>query len=58
MRWPWRRRESPEIAEAQAHLDQLDRQQPEVTRLSRELQEARRRNHFSEMIAAALRGAQ
>lgn len=57
MRWPWQRREPPQIAEAQAHLDQLERQQPEVTQLSRELQAARKRNHFADMIAAALRGA-
>lgn len=58
MRWPWqRRRESADVAEAQEHIDHLRRQQPEVTRLAKELQDARSRNHFSEMIDAALRGA-
>lgn len=56
MRWPWRRRESAEIAEAQGHIDQIQSQQPEVTRLTRDLQAAQRRNHFSEMIISALRG--
>jgi len=57
MRWPWHRHESTEIAEAQKQIDQIQSQQPEVSQLSRELQDARRRNHFADMIAAALRGA-
>jgi hypothetical protein len=56
MRWPWQRPKA-DVAEAQEHIDKLKRQQPEVTRLSRELQAARKQNHFSEMIVAALRGA-
>jgi hypothetical protein len=58
MRWPWQKRaEPPGVVEAQEHIDRLQRQQPEVTRLSKELQIARQRNHFAELIAAALRGA-
>lgn len=57
MKWPWRRRKSPDVAEAQRHIDRLEQQQPEVTRLADELRAARRRNHFSELIENALRGA-
>lgn len=57
MRWPWSRRE-PDIDEAQAHLDRIKRQQPEVTRLTSELQAARERNHFAEIFLLALRGRQ
>jgi hypothetical protein len=57
MRWPWRRRKPAEPDKAQRYIDRLERQQPEVDRLSRELHAARQRNHFAELIAAALRGA-
>jgi len=57
MRWPWKRCEPPQVAEAQRHIDQIESQQPEVAQISRELQAARKRNHFADMIAAALRGA-
>ena len=57
MRWPWRRGKPSETDEAQQYIEQLERQQPEVDRLSRELQTARQRNHFAEMIVSALRGA-
>lgn len=57
MRWPWRRSPATGPDEAQQYIEQLERQQPEVDRLSRELQAARKRNHFADLIAAALRGA-
>lgn len=56
MRWPWQRPKA-DVAEAQEHIDRLRRQKLEVSNLAKELQDARRRNHFSEMIVAALRGA-
>jgi len=57
MRWPWRwRRHPPDTDEAQQHLDRLRQQQPEVSRLSRELREARERDHFSDMVREAMRG--
>jgi len=52
VRWPWRR-PAPDTSEAQDHLDQLARQQPEVDRLTADLQRAQERNHFSEAITAA-----
>jgi hypothetical protein len=56
MRWPWQR-PKPDTTEAQAQIDRLHAQEPEVARLKRELQDARRRNHFAQMIRSALRGA-
>lgn len=58
MRWPWKRGDPPQVAEAQEHIDRLKQQKPEVTALAKELRAARKRNHFSELILAALRGAQ
>lgn len=54
----WRRRPPPDLAEAQEEIAKAKRRQPEVNRLTRELHEARERNHFAESIWAALRGAQ
>jgi len=56
MRWPWQRHKA-NVAEAQEHIDRLHEQQAEVSRLAKELQAARQRNHFNELIMAALRGA-
>jgi hypothetical protein len=56
MRWPWQR-PKPDTTEAQAQIDRLREQEPEVARLKRDLQDARRRNHFAQMIVSALRGA-
>lgn len=56
MRWPWKRRDSAHLDEAQRHIDRLERQQPEVTRLAKQLEDARSRNHFAIMIANAMRG--
>lgn len=57
MWWPWRRRHSAHLDDAQRHLDQLQAQQPEVTRLSRELREDGHHNRFAARISQALRGA-
>jgi len=55
MRWPWRR-PPPATDEAQRHIDHIREQQPEVSRLTRDLAAARERNHFSDMITEAMRG--
>lgn len=55
-RWPpWRRAKGHGAADgAAAHLAELERRDPEVTQLSRELHELQRRNNFSGMVCAAI----
>ena len=61
MRWrwpPWRRAELT-VEEARAELEKLAEREPEVERLGAELRERQRLNHFSGMVAQAIRrGAQ
>lgn len=45
-------------AEARGHLARLDERDQQVQQLGRELRAARERNHFSEMVAAAISRAQ
>lgn len=58
MRWPWRSRQQhrDRVAEAQRHLHQVQRQQPQVERLARELEARRRANQFSEAVRQAFGG--
>lgn len=56
MRWPWNKHHQPDVEEADEHLARLRRQQAEVNRITRELAEARERNHFSDMVFQAMRG--
>lgn len=53
MRWWWRKAEV-KSDEAQQHLQKVLEREPEVKSLGRELRDAQRRNHFSEMVNAAI----
>lgn len=53
MRWPWQRRSHDRSDEARGLLAELDEREPRVDRLASELDRARERNHFAEMIRAA-----
>lgn len=62
MRWPWTRRQKPDLVEAKAALAESQRKldaahaaQPEVAQLVRQLRQIRERNNFAAMITAALR---
>ena len=53
MRWPWQQKE-PKSTEAREHLQRIIEREPEVRRLARELRDAQRRNHFSDMVITAM----
>lgn len=57
-RWPpWRELIEPPAdtsAEARAQMAELDRRDPEVQSLGKELRRAQRRNHFGEMVTQAI----
>ena len=54
--WPWRRRQHVDTtAEARGYLQQLEQRDSEIHDLGRQLREARRRNHFSDMVSDAIR---
>jgi hypothetical protein len=53
MRWPWAKAPTPSD-EAKEHLQRIMAREPEVKSLARELREAQRRNHFSEMVMTAI----
>lgn len=55
--WWWCRRDDTSGEAAQVHAE-LDRREVEVRRLGRALREAQRRNHFAELVEAALRRRQ
>jgi hypothetical protein len=53
MRWPWRK--TPKKSdEAQRHLERVMEREPEVKNLGHELRAVQRRNHFSDMVNAAI----
>lgn len=54
MRWPWQRQDSNPHGEAKEAFQQIAARDKEVKRLSHELREAQRRNHFSEMVIEAM----
>jgi hypothetical protein len=58
MRWPWRvrRQHQASAAEADRKLEQLAEQNPHVEKLTRELEERRRANRFSEAVRQAFGG--
>jgi hypothetical protein len=53
MRWPWQQKE-PKPTEAKEHLQRIIEREPEVKRLADQLRDAQRRNHFSNMVIAAM----
>lgn len=53
MRWPWNKKQE-KSSEAREHLDRVLAREPEVKHLARELKEAQRRNHFSQMVITAM----
>jgi hypothetical protein len=53
MRWWWQKDPEPST-EAQEQLQKIMDRDPEVNRLSRKLREAERRDHFSDMVDAAM----
>ena len=56
MRWPWarlRQRRAEREREAQRVREALEAREARVQELGAELREARRRNHFSDMVNAA-----
>jgi hypothetical protein len=52
-RWPWQRAEDT-TDEAQAQLRKLERRDPEVERLGRELRKRQQQNNFSGLVAEAI----
>lgn len=54
--WDWRpwRRHTDRSAEACALLREVEQRDPQVKDLQRQLREAQRRNHFSEMVYVAI----
>ena len=56
MRWPWRRRHEVDPDEVQRHLEELQRRQPKVNKLGRDLAEIRTKNNFSAMVDRAFHG--
>jgi hypothetical protein len=53
-RWPRRRKALDRSEEALEYLRQLQENDEEIARLAAELGEAKRRNHFSLMVDAAI----
>ncbi len=58
MRWPWqsRRPQRDRVEEAERHLRLVQRQQPQVEKLARELEDRRKANRFSEAVREAFGG--